>query len=58
MIILEMGYKKLYFQLSFWYIYRIYILLQLLKVGEVKIELIYLARLIEKDVEQCYLDSL
>ena len=55
MIILNMVFKKLYIQLSFWYIYRIYILFQLLKMGEVKIELFYLVGPMETGVEQCYI---
>ena len=52
MIILNTGYKKLYIQLSFWNIYLIYKLFQLLKKGEVKIELLCLEGLMEAGVEQ------
>ena len=41
MIVLNMGCKKLYIQLSFMYIYHNYILFRLLSMGEVNIELFF-----------------
>ena len=49
-----MGYKIRFIQLCFWCIYRIYILLKLLQMEEVVIELLCLADLGERGVEQYY----
>ena len=49
-----MGYKMLCNQLCFSYIYRIYILLQLLLMVVVATELLYLVDLMGRDVEQYY----
>ena len=54
MIVQSLGYKKLYIQLFFLYIYRIYILLPLLKMVVVMSELLYLGGLMDKDVVQYY----
>ena len=54
MIIRSMGYKMLCIQLGFLYIYRIYILLQLLQMVVVAIELFYLVDLMDRGVLQYY----
>ena len=54
MIIRSMGYKMLCIQLYFLDIYRIYILLQLLKMVVLAIELLYLVDLMDRGVLQYY----
>ena len=54
MIIRSMGYKTLYIQLCFLYIYRIYILLQFLKMVGVAIELLCFVGLMDRGVVQYY----